>query len=288
VHDVQTAHRRAHRFVRRIVLAAAVLLPEGPRRQAALREGLLREAVPIAIPAVQPEPLMAPRSALPVALRQEQTEAARPDVPAGFHRENLKAQHRARPAAAAARKVRALQATEQAEAMGAQRLAQAERLVPPALQAAVAAAVRGAQQALRVWEAQPTAVAEVRDVVAGRQPVAESAEVAARPREASAVQRRAAAVQGVAAAVQRRAAAERDVEVAVLPQVAVAAGRLPGAARDAEEVRRRAVQGEAPAARLLAVAWAAAHPCLQVLAWPAPSSRVRSAHARGNWQIARL
>jgi hypothetical protein len=95
--------------------------------------------------------------------------------------------------------------------------------------------------------AQPTAVPEevaAPDVVAGRRPVAESAEVAARP---------------------RAAAAERDVEVAVLPRVAVAAVRLPGAARDAE-VPRQGVQGEAPAVRPLAAAWAAAHPCLQELA----------------------
>jgi hypothetical protein len=183
----------------------------------------------------------------------EHPEAARPDVPA-FRRE--RAHHLVRPSAAAAPKVRALRATEEAEALVAQRLAQAERLVPPALQAAVAAAVRGAQQALRVWGAQPTAVpGEVvaPDVVVGRQPVAESAEVAARPREAAAqgvavaVQQQA-AVQDVAGAVQQRAAAERDVEVAVLPQVAVAAVLLPGAARDAE-VPQQGARDEVPAVR---------------------------------------
>jgi hypothetical protein len=62
---------------------------------------------------------------------------------------------------------------------------------------------------------------------------------------------------------------------------------LPQEARAAEEVRRRAARDEAPAARPLAVAWAAAHPCLQELAWPVPSPWVRSGHAR-NSRIARL
>jgi hypothetical protein len=72
--------------------------------------------------------------------------------------------------------VRALQATEEAEAMVAQRLAQAERLAPPALWVAVAAAVREAQQAPQVAAGRPTAVpaeAAAPDVAVGRQPVAE-------------------------------------------------------------------------------------------------------------------
>lgn len=128
--------------------------------------------------------------------------------------------------------------------------------------------------------AQPTAVPEqvaAPDVVVGRRPVAESAEVAARPQEA-------AAVQDVAGAVLQQAA-ERDVEVAVLPQVA-AAVRLPGAARDVEAARRRAARGEAPAVRPSAAAWAAGHPCLQELARPAPSPRGRSGHARKAQRIA--
>jgi hypothetical protein len=77
----------------------------------------------------------------PVARRSVQPhpvrlEAARLDVPAALHRE-----HPARPSAAAARKVRALQAMGEAVAAVAQRLAQVEQLAPPALQAGVAAAV---------------------------------------------------------------------------------------------------------------------------------------------------
>jgi hypothetical protein len=90
-----------------------------------------------------------------------------------------------------------------------------------------------------------------------------------------------------AGAVQRQAAA-RGAGV-LLPEER--AGEVPRQGEqdaEAEEVRRRAVPGEAPAVQPLAVAWAAAHPCLQELAWPAPSSRVRSGHARGNSQIARL
>jgi hypothetical protein len=58
VHDARTERRRAHRFVRRVVQAAAVLLPEALRR----------EAVPIAM--VQPGLSMALHSARPAALRQ--------------------------------------------------------------------------------------------------------------------------------------------------------------------------------------------------------------------------
>jgi hypothetical protein len=142
--------------------------------------------------------------------------------------------------------------------------------------------------------AQPTAVPEevaAPDVVVGRQPVAESAEVAARPREAAAVQDAAGAVQQQAAERDVEVAvlpqvAERDVEVAVLPQVAVAAVRLPGAARDVEAARRRAVQGEVLAVRPSAAAWAAGHPCLQELARPAPSPPGRSGHARKAQRIA--
>ena len=250
-----------------------MLLPEGPRREVALREAVL-------IVMEQPEPLMALRSARPGVLRQERAAAARPGVPAGPRR-GAEARRRAHLSAAAARTVRSLQA--EGAAMAAQQPAEAavaRQLVPPALQAAVAAAVREAQQALQVWGVRPTAVpGEVvaPGVVAGRQPVAELAEVAARPREA-------AAVQGVAEVVQRRAAAERAA-AAVLPQAAVAAGRLPGAAPGAEEVPQQAARGEVPAVRPSAAAWVAL-PCLQEQARPAPSPRERSAHARKSLRIA--
>jgi hypothetical protein len=94
-------------------------------------------------------------------------------------------------------------------------------------------------------------------------------------------------------AVPPRAAGEVPRQAAAraagvpLPGEQAGAEPLRGA-RDAEAVRRRAVQGEAPAVQPLAVAWAAAHPCLQELARPAPSPGVRSGHARGNSRIARL
>jgi hypothetical protein len=168
-------------------------------------------------------PVARPVVSRPVVSRPAQRKEVRLDVPAGFRREHLKAQYPARPSVAAARKVPALQATEGAEAMVAQRLAQAERPVPPALQAAEAAAVREAQQAPRALGAQPSVAAEVWDVVVAPQPVAESAEVVARPREA--------AVQGAAEVVQRRAAGQASV--AARPRAAEVA------ALDAEEVRLR-------------------------------------------------
>jgi hypothetical protein len=101
-----------------------------------------------------------------------------------------------------------------------------------------------------------------------------------------------AAVQGVAEAVQQLAAerdvvvlpqaAERDVEGVVLPQ-AVAAVRLPGAARGAEVPLQGA--RDAPAVQPSAAAWAVP-PCLRVPARPAPSPRARSAHARKRQRIA--
>jgi hypothetical protein len=123
---------------------AAVLLPEGLRR-----EGLRREAAPMVIPAVPPGPLMALRSARPVALPQERAQAARLAVPAGSRRE-AEARHRAHLSAAAARRVlqaaaEVMAAQRLAEAVVAQRLAEAavvQRLAVPAVQAAVAAAVQ--------------------------------------------------------------------------------------------------------------------------------------------------
>lgn len=120
--------------------------------------------------------------------------------------------------------------------MGAQRLARAARLVPPAPPAAEAAAVRGAQQAPRVAAAQPPVEAAGWDVPGVPQPAAEWAALVRR--------REAAAVQGVAAA--RRRAAER-AEVAGRPRGAEAAApaaaearRLEAAERDAAEPLRAA------------------------------------------------
>jgi hypothetical protein len=107
------------------------------------------------VPRTEAERIVCPVAARPVVPSPAQTEAARPDGPACFR--HLKG---ARPSAAAARKVQALQATEEAEARVAQRLAQAERPVPPVLQAAVAAAVQEAQQVPGVVAAQPRAAPE--------------------------------------------------------------------------------------------------------------------------------
>ena len=220
----------------------------------------------------------------------EHLEAARPDVPAGFRRE--RAHHPARPSAAAARKVRALQATE--EAVVAQRLARGERLVPPALQAEEAAGVREAQQVPPASAAQPTAAAEA-EVTAGRQPAAEPAE-AERRREVAAVQDVAAAVQRPAAGPASVAARPRGAEVAApdaaevrlreAEVVALDAAEVPlreaeAGAPDAAGVRRRVVEQDgAQGARLLAAAWAELPSTRQQGDRPAPSARPRSAHAR--------
>jgi hypothetical protein len=189
------------------------------------------------------EGIVRPVAARPVVSYPAQTEVARPDVPAGLHREHLKAP--ARPSAAAARKVRALPATEEAEAMVAQRLAQAERLARPA---AEAQAVREAQQAPGVVEAQPRAAPEVRDAAVAPQPAAEPAgavlrlEVAA-VRDVAAAPRR---VAGLASVAARRRAVGPAAE-AVRPRVAGVrdAGGLRPGARGAQAVL------------LLAAAWAA-------------------------------
>jgi hypothetical protein len=239
--------------------------------------------VPRAVPraeAARRVPLMERHSVQVELPGLERPETARPGVPAGPHRECP-----ARPSAAAARKVRALQGTEEAGAVVAQHLAQAERLVPPALQAAVAAAVREAQQVLPASTAQPRAVpGEVAapDVVVGPQSAAESAG-AARRREAAAVQD--------VAAVQRRAAG--PASVAVRPRAAEVA--VP----DAEEAPRRGAEAEVPDAAvvlrpgarggaqgvLLSAAASAAPLCPQA-ARPAPSARAQSAHARGGLRTA--
>jgi hypothetical protein len=256
---------QARRSVRWAVRVA--MLPEEPPREVFRPRGERRV------------PLMERHSVQAELPCPELPEAARPGVLAGPHRE-----YPARPSAAAARKVRAPQATEGAEAMVAQRLAQAARLVPPALQAAVAAAVREAQQVPRASAVQPTAAPEeaaARDEVVVPQPAVESAGVA-RQREA--------AVQDVAA-VQRRAAG--PASVAVRPRAAEVA--VP----DAEEAPRRGAEAEvqdaavrrpgardAQGARLSAAAWAG----LPSIRCPedrlAPSASARSVNARGCLQAA--
>jgi hypothetical protein len=244
-------------------------------------------------------PLMERHSVRVELPRLEHPEMARPGVPAGFHRDHL-ARHPARPSAAAARKVRARQATEEAAAVVvAQHQAQAERLVPRALQAAVVAVVREAQQVLA---AQPTAVpgeVAVQGALVARQPAAESAGEA-RLREA-------AAGQDVAAA-QRRAAGQASA--AVRPQGAEVAGPASVAVRprgaevagpDAEEAPRRGVEAEVPDGVAALRPGARAGP-RGVLLWGpalaglpsirrrgdrlAPSARARSAHARGRLRTA--
>jgi hypothetical protein len=166
--------------------------------------------------------------------------------------------------------VRALQATEEVEAMVAQRLAQAERLAPPALRAAVGAAVREAQQAPQVVAVRPTAVpGEVAapDVVVGRQPGPEASAGVAPRREA-------AAVQGAAEVVQRRAAG--PALVAVRLQVA--------GAPDAEAVQLRVAEAPGAGARRLA-ARGALGALPSAAAWAElPSIRCRGGRlARSAW-----
>jgi hypothetical protein len=229
-----------------------------------------RVVEPPVVPRTEAGRIVRPVAAQPVVWCPARTEAARPDVPAGLCREHLQAQHPARPSAAAARKVRVLQATEEAEAMVAQRLARAEGLAPPALQAAVGAAVREAQQVQGVVAAQPQVASEVWDVVAAPRPAAESAGVARRLEGA--------AVQGVAA-VQRRAAGPASVVV-----------RLRGAAgaqvQDAGVLLRGA--RDAQGVLLLAAAWAAGLLSTRLQGGRlVPSARARSAHARGCSRTAR-
>jgi hypothetical protein len=233
-----------------------------------------------AVPRPEVKWVVRPAAARPVVSRRVQAVAARPDVPDGSRREHLKAQHPARLSAAAARMVRALQATEEPEAMVAQRLAQAERLAPQVLRGAGVAAVREAQSAPQVAAVRPTAVpGEVAapDVAVGRQPGAEASAGAARRREA-------AAVQG-AAAVQRRAAG--PASVAVRLQVAEALDAVAVPLRVAEapdaEVRQPAARGGA--VRPSAAAWAGLPSTRCRGDRPAPSARV--AHARGCLRTAR-
>jgi hypothetical protein len=206
-----------------------------------------------------PERAVLPAVALPE--KPAQPEAARPVVRAGFRRDL-----EARPSVAAARKVLVPQ-----PAAVAQRLAQAERLAPPAPQAGEAAAVPQAQEVLVASAVQPTAVpgeAVALGVAAGLQPAAEPAGEALRPVVAAAP--------GVVAEVQRQAAGPAAAEAA----------RLRGAEARDVEVPPRVARGGAQPARPSAAAWAALL-CLQA-ARPAPLPRARSAHARKGLRIAQL
>jgi hypothetical protein len=232
-----------------------------------LRRGVLLREVVLAV-VVQPGPLMALRSARPVALRQERAEAARPAVPVGYRGANLEAQHRAHLSAAAARRV--LQAA--AEVMAAQRPAEpvvAQRLVAPAVQAAVAAAVQQAQEVPLASAAQPQAAA-VWDVAAGLRP-AGSVAVVRLPEEGAAV-------------LDVAEAALPQVAEAALPQAAAVARAAAAGVRRREEVARaagvprRAARGGA--VLLLAAAWAALPSTRLQGDRLAPSARARSARAR--------
>jgi hypothetical protein len=168
--------------------------------------------------------------------------------------------------------VRAPQVTEEAEAMVAQRLARAERLVPPALQAAVAPAVREAQQAPRVVAAQPPVAPVARDVAVGRQPAAGSAGAVARRLEAAA--------EPASEAVRLREAEVAAPDAEVVP--------LPGAAAevlDAAGVRRPGAR-DGPAVLLLAAAWAGLPSTLRQAGRLARSAWARSAHAKGGLRTA--
>jgi hypothetical protein len=254
-----------------------VLRPEG-LRWAAPRQQAERRAPLMAVRPVQPT---APRS---VRRALSRPEAARPGVLADPYRARP-----ARPSAAAARKVRVLQATEEAAALVAQRLAQVERLAPPALQAAVAAAVREAQQALGVSGVQPPEEAEVWDVAAAPQPAAESAG-AARRLEAAAVQRRAAGLASAAVRPREAEVAAPGAEEARLREAEVAA---PGAEEallrvaevlDAAGVPQRVARDEG--VLLLAAAWAELPSTRLQGGRLAPSAWAQSAHARGGLRTA--
>jgi hypothetical protein len=259
----------------------AVLLPKGVRR-----EVLLPEAVPM----VQPGPLM--------ALRRERAEAARPAVPAGSHPGlEMPARHPAHPSAAVARKARAQQ--QAVEPVAVRR--QAVRQVVPRQVAPRQVALRLAEPAVQAVGAEPQQ--EVQLASAAQPQAAElgvSASAALQP-EAAAVWDAAAGLQpavGSVAAVRlpEEGAAVLDVAEAALPQAAVRAAA--GAARrraaqaevlDAAGVRRRVArvgQAEAPAARLLAAAWAAAPWSRFRGDRPAPSARAQSAPARGRLRTA--
>jgi hypothetical protein len=161
--------------------------------------------------------------------------------------------------------------------MVAQRWAQAERLVRPALQAAEAQVVREAQQAARVSAAQPQAAPEEWDAAVVPQPAAEPAEAVrqlevAAVRDVAAAPRRAAGLASVAAALQR-AAGPASVAVRLRGAEVRDAGVLRPGARGAQEVL------------LLAAAWAALLSTRCREDRLAPSARV--AHARRRVRAAR-
>jgi hypothetical protein len=151
--------------------------------------------------------------------------------------------------------------------MVAQRLAQAERLAPAALQAAEGAVVQEAQQALAVAAAQPRAAPGVWDVAVVPQPAAAELAGAARRLEV-------AAVQDVAAAVQPRAAGPASVAVRLQGAEVRDAGVLRPAARDAQGVL------------LLAAAWAVLPSIRCRGGRPAPSAPAHSAHGRESLRTA--
>jgi hypothetical protein len=181
--------------------------------------------------------------------------------------------------------VRARQARDEAEALVAQHLAQPERRVPLALQAAEAAAVGEAQQALGVVAAQPPGEAEVRDAVVVPQPAAASAGVAARRLEE-------AAAEPASAAVRLRGAevAAPDAEEAPLRGAEAA---VPGAEEallraeeelDAAAARRRVGRGEG--VLLLAAAWAGLPSTRLQAGRLAPSAAAQFAHTTGGLRTA--
>jgi hypothetical protein len=289
--------RRAHRFVRRVVRAGAVLRPEGLRR-----EVLLPEAAPMV--RVQPGPLaLRPEraeAARPSALHPERAEAARPAVPAGSHRGlETPARHPARPSAAAAPRVRGLRLAEWP--------VPALPLAAMLAQQSAAPAVRRQVEVPQVLAAQPRAVPVARaaegllagaPAVAAAQPWVERVAAAAQPSEAQAETAEGLpwAAQAAGAEEQPWAAAAEAEEQPWAAQAAAAEG-LPSVAQaaavlllgaqagwGAEEAPRRGALDEALAAPLSAAAWAAPL-CLQG-AQLAPAPRAQSAHAKGRLRIA--
>jgi hypothetical protein len=233
---------------------------------AVLPEGLRREELRL-----QAERRVPPRERRSVQAESpcpEHPEAARLGVPAGPHRACP-----AYPSAAVAPMAVALLLAAWPQVV---RLPAELRSEPE--ERGVPAAPR--REAQRVSAAQPQAALAASGAgVAGARGAERDA--AAEPRQ---VAGSGAAVRLPAEAVERDAAV-RPPEEAVERAVA-AAERRPGAVRpaapDAEGLQREVP--DAPAARPSAVAWAAP-PCLQA-ARPAPSPRVRSAHASKDLRIA--
>jgi hypothetical protein len=269
---------------------------EVPQREVALPVPARPEA--LRLPAEWRVPLKAPRSVQLALPRQVRAQAARLDVRAGPRR-GLGM----RPAYGLVAAVPMVREPALAWRRAAERLVaqlQAEPLVgrleaEPAEQGAPAQPRRAAQQVAVQPQAARVEVAGSVALVPEGQEAERGAAAEPQPAagSAAAVLLLAEEVGPAVEAVPPRAAEEVPRQAAAraagvpLPGEQAGAEPLQGA-RDAEAVRRRAVQGEAPAVRPLAVAWEAAHPCLQELARPAPSPGVRSGHAKGNSRIARL